>query len=227
MWIGSAAAASGLAAIAPALVVIVVGCTRETEPPAPTGLVEAAARGDARQVADLLERGANVDERDASGRTAVTAAVYAGSAPTVRVLVDAGADVNLQDDSRANAFLALGETGNVSVLDEVLRGDPDVGLTNRFGGTALIPAAHRGRVEMVRALLARTEVDVDHVNDPGWTALLEAVILGDGGPAHTEIVRMLLEAGADRDIADRDGVTPLEHASRSGYDDIAALLTSR
>ena len=194
---------------------------------APAGLVEAAARGDARLVADLLERGADVDERDVSGRTAVTAAVYAGSAPTVRVLVDAGANVNLQDDSRANAFLALGETGNVSVLDEVLRGDPDVGLTNRFGGTALIPAAHRGHVEMVRALLARTEVDVDHVNDPGWTALLEAVILGDGGPAHTEIVRMLLEAGADPDIADRDGVTPLEHASRSGYDDIAGLLTSR
>ena len=193
----------------------------------PPGLVETAARGDARLVADLLDGGADVDERDDSGRTAVTAAVYAGSAPTVRLLVDAGASVDLQDDSHANAFLALGETGNVSVLDEVLRGDPDVGLTNRFGGTALIPAAHRGHVEMVRALLARTEVDVDHVNDPGWTALLEAVILGDGGPAHTEIVRMLLEAGADRDIADRDGVTPLEHASRSGYDDIAALLTSR
>jgi uncharacterized protein len=227
MWIGSASALSGLAVIGPALVAVVVGCAREAERPVPTGLVEAAARGDARQVADLLERGADVDERDASGRTAVTAAVYAGSTPTVRLLVDAGANVDLQDDSRANAFLALGETGNVSVLDEVLRGDPDVGLTNRFGGTALIPAAHRGHVEMVRALLARTEVDVDHVNDPGWTALLEAVILGDGGPAHTEIVRMLLEAGADRDIADREGVTPLEHAFRSGYDDIAALLTSR
>ena len=227
MWIGSASALSGLAVIGPALVAIAVGCAREAERPVPTGLVEAAARGDTRLVADLLERGAHVDERDASGRTAVTAAVYAGSAPTVRVLVDAGANVNLQDDSRANAFLALGETGNVSVLDEVLRGDPDVALTNRFGGTALIPAAHRGHVEMVGALLARTEVDVDHVNDPGWTALLEAVILGDGGSAHTEIVRMLLEAGADPDIADRDGVTPLEHASRSGYDDIATLLTSR
>jgi uncharacterized protein len=227
MWIGSADARSGLAVIGSALVAVIVGCAREAEPPVRTGLVEAAARGDARQVADLLDRGADVDARDASGRTAVTAAVYAGSAQTVRVLVDAGANVNLQDDSRANAFLALGETGNVSVLDEVLRGDPDVRLTNRFGGTALIPAAHRGHVEMVRALLARTEVDVDHVNDPGWTALLEAVILGDGGPAHTEIVRMLLEAGADRDIADRDGVTPLEHASRGGYDDIAALLTSR
>jgi uncharacterized protein len=195
-------------------------------PPAPTGLVEAAERGDAHLVADLLGRGADVDERNASGRTPVTAAVYEGSAETVRVLVDAGADVNIQDDMRSNAFLALGETGNVSVLDEVLKGHPDVNLTNRFGGTALIPAAHRGHVEMVRALLARTDVDVDHVNDAGWTALLEAVILGDGGQAHTEIVRLLLGAGADRDIADRDGLTPVEHATRSGYGEIAALLTS-
>jgi ankyrin repeat protein len=217
----------GLVAIAPALAALAVGCAREAEPRAPTGLVAAAEQGDAHLVADLLERGADVDERDASGRTAVTAAVYAGSAETVRLLVDAGADVNIQDDSRANAFLALGETGNVSVLDEVLRGNPDVGLTNRFGGTALIPAADRGHVDMVRALLARTDVAVDHVNDLGWTALLEAVILGDGGAAHTEIVRLLLAAGADRDIADRDGLTPLEHATRSGYEEITALLKSR
>ena len=100
-----------------------------------------------------------------------------------------------------------------------------VGRTG-FGGTALIPAADRGHVELVRALL-RTEIDVDHVNDLGWTALLAAVILGDGGAAHREIVRLLVEAGADAGIADRDGVTPLEHARRSGYDEIAALLAGR
>lgn len=226
-WSGAISNRSGLILVAPALVALLVGCAREAESQAPTGLVDAAARGDAQQVADLLERGADVDERDASGRTAVTAAVYAGSAETVRALVDAGADVNIQDDIRTNAFLALGETGTVSILDEVLRGRPDVTLTNRFGGTALIPAADRGHVEMVDALLARTDVDVDHVNDLGWTALLEAVILGDGGQAHTEIVRKLLDAGADRDVADREGVTPLEHASRSGYVEIAALLESR
>ncbi len=121
----------------------------------------------------------------------------------VRLLVDAGADVDHQDDSRSNAFLALGETGDVDVLAEVLRADPDVRRTNRFGGTALIPAADRGHVEMVRALLDRTTVDVDHVNDLGWTALLEAVILGDGGQAHRQIVHLLLEHGADRSIADR------------------------
>ena len=156
----------------------------------------------------------------------MTAAAYAGASDVVRVLVDAGADVDLQDDSRANALLSVGETGDVEVLREVLRADPDLTRTNRFGGTALIPAADRGHVEAVRRLL-ETEIDVDHVNDLGWTALLEAVLLGDGGPAHQEIVGLLLDANARVDLADRDGITPLEHARRAGHDEIAALLAAR
>jgi ankyrin repeat protein len=70
----------------------------------------------------------------------------------------------------------------------------------------------------------RTGVDINHVNHLGWTALLEAVILGDGGSDHQEIVRILVRAGARRDIPDHDGVTALEHAERRGYDEIAALL---
>jgi ankyrin repeat protein len=76
-------------------------------------------------------------------------------------------------------------------------------------------------------MLLETEIDVDHVNDLGWTALLEAVLLGDGGPDHQEIVRLLLDANARVDLADRDGVTPLEHARRAGHDEIAALLAAR
>jgi uncharacterized protein len=210
------------------LLAAAAGCSDEKAGTAPSGaLVEAAGRGDENDVRDLLDRDADANEVDATGRTAVSAAVYAGSAAAVRLLVDAGADVDHQDESRANAFLALGETGDVEVLDEVLRADPDVSRTNRFGGTALIPAADRGHVEMVRALLERTKVDVDHVNDLGWTALLEAVILGDGGPAHQEIVHLLLEHGADRTIADPDGVTPLEHARRSNYAEIVAMLERR
>jgi ankyrin repeat protein len=99
----------------------------------------------------------------------------------------------------------------------------DLKSTNRFGGTALIPACHYGHVETVRTLLA-TAIDVDHVNDLGWTALLEAVILGDGGPAHLEIVRLLLAARADPSIADRSGVTPLGHARRLGHREIERAL---
>ncbi|MHA6509783.1 ankyrin repeat domain-containing protein [Tessaracoccus sp. Y1736] len=72
--------------------------------------------------------------------------------------------------------------------------------------------------------MVQTGVDIDHVNNLGWTAMLEAVVLGDGGPRHQEIVQILLDAGADPTIADRDGVTPLQHAERRGYDRIASIL---
>jgi len=164
-----------------------------------------------------------VDERTADGRTAVTAAASGDHVATARVLIDAGADVDLQDADRSNPLLVCGETGSVAMLREVLRANPDLTATNRFGGTALIPASDRGHVDMVRALL-RTEIAVDHVNNLGWTALLEAVILGDGGSAHQQIVRALVDAGADVDVADRDGVTPLAHARDRGYAEIVRTL---
>jgi ankyrin repeat protein len=95
--------------------------------------------------------------------------------------------------------------------------------TNRYGGTALIPAAHHGHPDAVQTLL-EAGVAPDHVNKLGWTALLEAIILGDGGPVHTEIVRLLIQGGADVNIADKDGVTPLTHAKRHGYTAIAQIL---
>ena len=216
--------ARGSVGVALVLLLAAVGCADEPEQVPAGKLVEAATRGDPAAVSGWLARGADVNERDGAGRTAVTAAVYAGSAESVRLLVAAGADVDIRDDTRSNAFLALGETGNVSVLEEVLSGEPDATLTNRFGGTALIPAAERGHVAMVQALLERTDVDVDHVNDLGWTALLEAVVLGSGGPEHQEIVRLLLAAGADRSIGDDEGVTALEHARAKGYAAIASIL---
>jgi ankyrin repeat protein len=186
-------------------------------------LVQAAAAGQLGRVRELLRHGADVNARGAGNRTAVTAASLGEHADVVRALVDAGADVDLPDDDRNNAVLVCGITGNVAVLREVLRGDPDLTLTNRYGGIAHIPASERGHVAIVRALLA-AGIDVDHVNDLGWTALLEAIVLSDGGPAHQEIVQLLVEAGADAELADRDGLTPLQHARDRGYDEIAAIL---
>jgi len=73
------------------------------------------------------------------------------------------------------------------------------------------PASERGHVKYVRRVV-RTGIDVNHVNDLGWTALLEAVILGDGSRPYQQIVRILLDAGADPAVADRDGVTVRQHA---------------
>ncbi len=75
----------------------------------------------------------------------------------------------------------------------------------------------------MRRLLA-TQIEVDHVNRLGWTALLEAIVLGEGGPAHTETVRLIVDAGADVDLADGDGTRPLAHAEERGFDAIARIL---
>jgi ankyrin repeat protein len=105
----------------------------------------------------------------------------------------------------------------------LLGGDP-AEITSPYDGTALIAAAHLGHVEVVRALI-EAGAPLDHVNNLGWTALIEAVILGDGGPDHVATVRALVEAGADRSIADRDGLTPLDHAERRGYTEMIAILS--
>ena len=71
-----------------------------------------------------------------------------------------------------------------------------------------------------------TDIDVNHVNNPGWTALMEAVLLGDGSQTYQEIVALLIEGGADVSIADSDGTTAAQHATARGYDEVAQLLAS-
>jgi hypothetical protein len=132
--------------------------------------------------------------------------------------------INAVDDQRDTPFLVTGVTGSVAMLEALLPGRPDTRITNRFGGVAVIPASERGHAPYVEAVLDRTDIDVNHVNDLGWTALLEAVILGNGGRRHQRVVASLLAHGADPSIADRDGVTPLEHARRRGHEPIVTLL---
>ena len=188
-----------------------------------TDLIEAAARGRVAEVQRLLAAGADVRARDSSGRTALLAATQGNHEALARLLIEAGADVNAQDHQLDSAYLLAGARGYLGILRLTLAAGADLKSTNRYGGTALIPACHYGHVETVRELL-RTSIDVNHVNRLGWTALLEAVILGDGGARHTEIVHLLLAAKADPHIGDRDGVTPLAHAQKSGYRDMARAL---
>ena len=187
-------------------------------------LLAAAAAGDVAAITSALDAGANVDARDATGRTALLAATIAGRTDAVRTLVEAGADVDLQDDRQDNPFLYAGAEGMLDILRLVNEAGADPTLTNRFGGTALIPASERGHVAVVRYLLNETDIDVDHVNRLGWTALLEAIILGDGDTAHQDVVDLLIENGADVDRADKDGVRPLTQARNRGQTAIARAL---
>jgi ankyrin repeat protein len=189
-------------------------------------LIRAARRGEADRVRDLLSRGASVRARDDRGRTALVAAAYENNVRVAGVLVEAGADVNHKDDTVQSAYLiATSEVGDdTRLLDLTLAAGGDVRSLDSFHGTGLIRAADRGYPRVVRRLLA-TDIRVDHVNELGWTALHEAVILGDGSRRYVRVVRLLVDAGADvNKPSRRDGVRPLQHATSRGYVEVADVL---
>jgi ankyrin repeat protein len=188
-------------------------------------LLTAASRDNAAGVKAALEAGAAIEARANHGQTALLFAVERGNLALARDLIQRGADINAAAMNHDTPWLLAGALGRTEMLAAMLdTGKVDYTRRNRYGGNALIPACERGHVETVRLLLERSKIDVNHVNNLGWTALLEAVTLSDGGPRHIEIVRMLLAAGADPNIADNDGITPLQYARDRNYDAIAALI---
>jgi uncharacterized protein len=186
-------------------------------------LLGAARRGQADAVAVALRAGAPLETRDVDRRTPLLLAALHDRVQVARLLVALGADPDRQDFRDDSAWLVTGVTGSVAMLEALLPARPDLRLENRFGGTSLIPASERGHVAYVRRVV-RTGIDVNHVNDLGWTALLEAVILGDGSRPYQQIVRILLRGGADPTITDDDGVTALGHARARGHDAVARIL---
>jgi ankyrin repeat protein len=186
-------------------------------------LLSAAGSGDADQIAIALRAGAAIESSDGRERTALLLASAADHLDVARLLVALGADPDAQDDQQDSAWLVTGVTGSVAMLEVLLPAGPDLALRNRFGGVSMIPASERGHIDYVRRVVS-TGIDVNHVNDPGWTALLEAITFGDGSQPYQEIVGILLAAGADPALADAQGVTPLEHAQSRGFGTIAAAL---
>ena len=165
----------------------------------------------------LLPADPDLTIRNRFGGTSLIPASERGHVDYVQRVLQTDIDVNHVNDLRWTAL-----------LEAVILGDggPDLTIRKRFGGTSLIPASERGHVDYVQRVL-QTDIDVNHVNALRWTALLEAVILGDGGPDHQQIVRLLLDAGADSTIADNDGITALQHAQARGHTTIAGLLSER
>ncbi|WP_435923510.1 ankyrin repeat domain-containing protein [Paenibacillus sp. DYY-L-2] len=188
-------------------------------------LLKAAELGNREAAAKHLADGADIDATDERGRTAAMIAVHTDQLEMFEFLIGQGANINIRDNRQDNPLLYAGAEGKLDFVKAAVEAGADTTVTNRFGGTALIPAADRGHVEIVRELLATSDVDVNHVNDLGWTALLEAVILGDGGKRHQEIVELLIENGADVNLADGEGVTPLQHAKSRGYQEMIDALT--
>ena len=189
-----------------------------------TGLLAAADRGDTAGIRSLTAGGINPDAPDAHGRTPLHVAAHGGHHEAMRALVAAGADPNALDRDRYDIVTIAAVAGDVRTLETALAlGASARNVTSRYDGTALIAAAHLGHADVVRTLI-RAGAPLDHVNNLGWTALIESIVLGDGGPRHTDTLTALVTAGADVNLADRGGRPPLALARARGHDTMARVL---
>ncbi|MDN8615762.1 ankyrin repeat domain-containing protein [Variovorax ginsengisoli] len=204
--------AAGLAAPAAAQV-----APAAVEAQAYQGLHRAAWRGDLPQLKALIAGGADLEARDAMGRTPLHVATYARQREAIGVLARAGARLDAFENDRYDAVTIAAVADDVPTLALLLSLGANPGqTTSRYDGTALIAAAHLGHDEVVRRLIA-AGAPLDHVNNLHWTALIEAIVLGDGGPRHQRTLIALVDAGTNLQLADRQGHTPLQLATARGY----------
>jgi len=189
-----------------------------------TGLFAAARDGDAAAIRRLAAEGAKVDARDGRGRTPLHVAAHLKRHDAMRALVAAGADPNALEADRYDAVTIAAVADDVGTLEVALAlGNRATNVTSRYDGTALIAAAHLGHDGVVRVLI-RAGAPLDHVNNLGWTALIESIVLGNGGPRHVATLKALVDAGANPNLADRGGSTPLKLARDRGYREMVAIL---
>ena len=187
-------------------------------------MLAAASRGDVAHIKALAATGAKVDARDAQGRTPLHVAAFNARHAAMGALVAAGADPNALENDRYDIVTIAAVANDVQTLELALAlGTSAKNITSRYDGTALIAAAHLGHTEVVRILI-RAGAPLDHVNNLGWTAVIEAIVLGDGGPRHTDTLGILVQAGANLDLADRNGQTPLALARARGFHAMVDLL---
>lgn len=188
-------------------------------------MLEAAERGDVSTINRVLAAGGSVTVRDDMLRTPLLLAVANDRLDAFKVLLAEGADINAQAHDQDTPWLLAGAKGRTDMLRLMQPKSPDFSKRNRYGGNALIPACHYGHVDAVKFLVT-TGIDLNQVNALGWTCLLEAVLLGDGGARHQEIIRTVLKAGGDPNIADKQGNTALSHARARGQTQVIAILES-
>lgn len=217
--------------LAPLLVALVIGTAHAQVPPSAVeaagyaGILAAAHRGDVAAIrAAVATSRDTLNQRDTHGRTALHVATFARQREAVKALIAAGADTGAFESGRYDPVTIAAVADDEETLRVLLAAGASAKLTtSRYDGTALIAAAHLGHDGVVRQLIAAGG-PLDHVNNLHWTAVIEAVVLGDGGKRHQATLKALLDAGADPRLTDREGRTPLQLARARGYKAMAGML---
>lgn len=188
------------------------------------GIHAAAQRGDVAQILQLSAKSENLNTADSYGRTPLHVATFARQREAIRALVQAGADLGKFENDRYDAVTIAAVADDEETLRVLLLKGASAKLTtSRWDGTALIAAAHLGHDGVVRQLI-KAGAPLDHVNNLHWTAAIEAVVLGNGGPRHQACLKALIDAGANLKLTDRSGQTPLQLARLRGFREMVAML---
>jgi ankyrin repeat protein len=227
-YLARTAACAALAVLALAITPLPAGA--QTEPSAReiaayTGLHAAAQTGDIKAISALSKtQNKTIETLDNNGRTPLHVATFARQRAAIATLIEAGANTAALDNDRYDAVTIAAVADDEETLHLLLaRGASAKLITSRWDGTALIAAAHLGHDGVVRQLIT-AGAPLDHINNLDWTALIEAIVLGDGGPRHQRTVSALLGAGANTQLTDRAGLSPLDLARSRGYDALERLL---
>ncbi|GAA2893811.1 ankyrin repeat domain-containing protein [Microbacterium esteraromaticum] len=183
-----------------------------------------AAAGDLEGVKAALAEGADTNAVDREEATAILLAARGGHLDVVRALIAEGVDIDAQDQTCSNPFLFGCINDQLELVKIMAEAGADLKRLTRMGGNGLTPAAEKGHLEVVRYLLENTRINVNLTNNLGWTALIETIILGDGGPVRQQIVELLLAHGAKPGMPDPWGTSPADLARERGYDEIVAIL---
>ena len=185
----------------------------------------AAYQGNLAQTEILIGTGADLNGHDSFGRTPLHVATFARQCDVIRALIVAGAQTGLLENDRYDALTIAAVADDEETLRVLLALGASAKLTTSiYDGTALIAAAHLGHDGVVKQLIA-AGAPLDHVNNLHWTALIESIVLGDGGKRHVEVLRALVAAGANTQLADRNGTTPLALAKARDYREMVTILT--
>jgi len=183
----------------------------------------AVKRGDTVYLEKHL-RAENINKVNEQLQSLLMIATYQNDYALAAFLVKRGANPNQQDELLNSPFLYAGASGYLDLIKLYLAYGARYDVFDRYSGTALIPAAEKGFVDVVRLLAHTKNYPINHVNKFGLTALMKAIILGEGNKEYVEIVHILLKAGADRNISDNDGLMAIDHAKHNGFSEIIELL---
>src|SRR5215831_2306052 len=155
------------------VVSLVAGASRAQTPPTErdlriyAGLHDAAARGDVAEIEKLIAEGEKPNIQDSNSRTPLHVAAYLRKHDAARALLRLGANPNALDAERYDITTIAAVNNDLEMLKIALDGGGNPrAVTSPYDGTALIVAAHRGHVEIVRALIA-AKAPLNHVSNLG------------------------------------------------------------